>query len=94
LDSPQDIEELYPIRQPKETANDRVDWVKESGNKPLHNILETFVQDLVHPFNEFFNNKMKIYADYPPVVYFSIKHAHNIAKNLDKLTLDNINKLI
>jgi hypothetical protein len=34
------------------------------------------------------------YSEYPPVVYFSIKHARKIAKNIEKLTLDNINELI
>ncbi|OAV96427.1 hypothetical protein PTTG_04007 [Puccinia triticina 1-1 BBBD Race 1] len=93
-DSPEDIAELHPISQAKHVLNDRVDWVEESGKKPLHQILETFAQNLVQYFNEFFDAGMNDYGPYSADIYFTIKHARMIAKNIKKLTLDNIDELI
>ncbi|KAA1108541.1 hypothetical protein PGT21_015839 [Puccinia graminis f. sp. tritici] len=89
-DSPQDIAELFPIRQEKQVADNQINWVEESGKKPLHEILEAFAQALVRYFCDFFDSEMKGAAAYPPDAYFSIIHARKISRNIKHLTLDNI----
>jgi hypothetical protein len=93
-DSPQDIAELFPIRQEKQVVDNQINWVEESGKKPLDEILEAFAQALVRYFCDFFDSKMKGAAAYPPDVYFSIIHARKISRNIKHLTLDNIEQLI
>ncbi|KAA1129738.1 ATP-dependent DNA helicase sgs1 [Puccinia graminis f. sp. tritici] len=92
--SPQDIAELFPIRQEKQVADNQINWVEESGKKPLHEILEAFAQALVRYFCDFFDSEMKGAAAYPPDAYFSIIHARKISRNIKHLTLDNIEQLI
>jgi hypothetical protein len=94
LESPTNIASLNPPSKVCITEKDEVVWVKESGEKPLGEILEAFAQELVKKFENLFYNQMKEYSAYPPSVYFGIKQAHKIAKNVTILTWDNIEQLI
>jgi hypothetical protein len=93
-DSPQDLAELNPNTQAPQAPNDSVAWVEEFGEKPLKDSLETFSQNLVKYFDKLFYSVMKNVASYPPSVYFSIKKARLISKNISQLTLENIEQLI
>ncbi|PLW47821.1 hypothetical protein PCASD_04321 [Puccinia coronata f. sp. avenae] len=93
-ESPTNIASLNPPSEVCITEKDEVVWVKESGEKPLGEILEAFMQELVKKFENLFYNQMKEYSAYPPSVYFGIKQARKIAKNVTILTWDNIEQLI